>query len=106
MSSRIAARDSGPSGATGGSWAAIDPGSIGGRTAYDSMPYPGGDPGAVRVLTVDIADPAEPRVVAKDVYSGTLTAGVFVTTLRNDALSMPAPNPHFEPTWMARIWGE
>jgi glycosyltransferase involved in cell wall biosynthesis len=30
----------------------------------------------------------------------------LITTLRNDALSMPAPNPHFEPNWMARIWGE
>lgn len=30
----------------------------------------------------------------------------LITTLRNDALSMPTPNPHFEPRWMARIWGE
>jgi hypothetical protein len=30
----------------------------------------------------------------------------LITTLRNDALSMPAPNPHFEPTWMAKLWGE
>jgi dolichyl-phosphate beta-glucosyltransferase len=29
----------------------------------------------------------------------------LITTLRNDALSMPAPNPHFEPLWMARLWG-
>jgi glycosyltransferase involved in cell wall biosynthesis len=30
----------------------------------------------------------------------------LITTLRNDALSMPAPNPYFQPKWMARIWGE
>ena len=30
----------------------------------------------------------------------------LITTLRNDALAMPTPNPHFEPRWMARIWGE
>jgi hypothetical protein len=30
----------------------------------------------------------------------------LITTLRNDALSMPAPNPHFEPPWMARLWGD
>ena len=30
----------------------------------------------------------------------------LITTLRDDALSMPTPNPHFEPRWMARIWGE
>jgi hypothetical protein len=30
----------------------------------------------------------------------------LITTLRNDALSMPAPNPHFEPPWMARFWGD
>ena len=30
----------------------------------------------------------------------------LITTLRNDALSMPAPNPYFEPLWMARIWGD
>jgi hypothetical protein len=30
----------------------------------------------------------------------------LITTLRHDALSMPAPNPHFEPKWMARLWGE
>jgi hypothetical protein len=29
----------------------------------------------------------------------------LITTLRNDALSMPAPNPHFEPLWMTRLWG-
>jgi hypothetical protein len=26
--------------------------------------------------------------------------------LRNDALSMRVPNPHFEPTWAERIWGD
>jgi hypothetical protein len=30
----------------------------------------------------------------------------LITTLRNDALSMPAPNPHFEPPWIARLWGD
>jgi dolichyl-phosphate beta-glucosyltransferase len=30
----------------------------------------------------------------------------LITTLRNDALSMPAPNPHFAPPWMARLWGD
>jgi dolichyl-phosphate beta-glucosyltransferase len=30
----------------------------------------------------------------------------LITTLRNDALSMPTPNPHFEPPWMARLWGD
>jgi hypothetical protein len=29
----------------------------------------------------------------------------LITTLRNDALSMPAPNPYFEPLWMTRLWG-
>jgi len=30
----------------------------------------------------------------------------LITALRNDALSMPAPNPYFQPKWIARIWGE
>jgi hypothetical protein len=30
----------------------------------------------------------------------------LITTLRNDALSMPTPNPHFEPPWIARLWGD
>jgi len=30
----------------------------------------------------------------------------LITTLRNDALDMRAPNPYFQPKWMAKIWGE
>jgi dolichyl-phosphate beta-glucosyltransferase len=30
----------------------------------------------------------------------------LITTLRDNALSMPAPNPHFEPPWMAKLWGD
>jgi hypothetical protein len=30
----------------------------------------------------------------------------LITTLRTDALSMPVPNPYFEPQWMARLWGD
>ena len=30
----------------------------------------------------------------------------LITTLRNNALSMPAPNPHFEPPGMATLWGD
>jgi hypothetical protein len=30
----------------------------------------------------------------------------LITTLRNDALSMPTPNPYFTPQWIARLWGE
>jgi len=30
----------------------------------------------------------------------------LITTLRNDALSMKMPNPHFEPRWMERLWGD
>jgi hypothetical protein len=29
----------------------------------------------------------------------------LITTLRNDALSMRAPNPYFEPLWIGRLWG-
>lgn len=30
----------------------------------------------------------------------------LITKLRNDALSMPAPNPYFAPSWMGRLWGD
>ena len=30
----------------------------------------------------------------------------LITNLRNDAISMKMPNPHFEPPWMARLWGD
>lgn len=30
----------------------------------------------------------------------------LITNLRNDALSMKMPNPHFEPPWMERLWGD
>ncbi len=37
------------------------------------FPYPGNE-GSVRVLDLDIADPSDPTLVRKDVYSGTLTS--------------------------------
>lgn len=30
----------------------------------------------------------------------------LIEQLRNDALSMRAPNPRFEPRWMERVWGD
>jgi dolichyl-phosphate beta-glucosyltransferase len=30
----------------------------------------------------------------------------LIHELRNEALSMRVPNPHFEPTWVERIWGD
>lgn len=30
----------------------------------------------------------------------------LIVQLRNDALSMRMPNPHFEPPWIARLWGD
>jgi dolichyl-phosphate beta-glucosyltransferase len=30
----------------------------------------------------------------------------LITTLRDEALEMRTPNPHFEPPWMARLWGD
>ena len=30
----------------------------------------------------------------------------LINQLRNDALSMKMPNPHFEPPWVARLWGD
>jgi glycosyltransferase involved in cell wall biosynthesis len=29
-----------------------------------------------------------------------------ITDLRGEALSMPVPNPYFEPRWMERLWGD
>jgi len=30
----------------------------------------------------------------------------LIHDLRNEALSLRVPNPHFEPTWVERIWGD
>jgi hypothetical protein len=30
----------------------------------------------------------------------------LILQLRDDALSMRMPNPHFEPPWMERLWGD
>lgn len=52
-----------------------DGGFRGGPEVMDmAMPYPGGGASSVRVLDLDIADPSSPKLVRKDVYSGTLTS--------------------------------
>lgn len=48
-----------------------------------SMPWHPGSTGSVRVLDLDIADPSAPRLLRKDVYSGTLTsARLYGDTIR------------------------